>query len=113
MALSHYSRTQPGPEQTARARTTFQLLYRRQRLWTKLRFVLWAAFGKGCYTCLETQVKHETPSAGYSFAKKTEGKKPPKAAKAADPHAPYRGKREEAPPAPRARRRSDRNKEES
>jgi len=67
MALSNYSPAQPGPEQTAQARSLFGRLYAKQRWFIKLRFVLWAAFGRGCYTCLDTQMKHEEPVSAYKM----------------------------------------------
>ncbi len=82
MAMSNYSPAQPGPEQTAQAKEIFHKLYRSQRVFTRLRFTLWAAFGKGCYACLDTQLKHEEIVSKYSFAdqqaRKNAGKKPKK-----------------------------------
>lgn len=79
MAMSNYSPAQPGPEQTAQAREIFHKLHRSQRFFTRLRFTLWAAFGKGCYTCLDTQLKHEEIASKYSYAdqqaRKNAGKK--------------------------------------
>ena len=74
MAMSNYSPAQPGAEQAAQAKAVFHRLYRSQRLLTRLRFTLWAAFGKGCYTCLDTQVPHEQPVSPYSYAQQVERK---------------------------------------
>lgn len=123
MALSNYSPAQPGAEQAAKAKDVFHRLYRSQRFFTKLRFTLWAAFGRGCYTCLDTQMNHETPASQYSYADhiarknaKT-GRKNPKtkqqsdSAYKPDPHARAVPQAAEQPPAQR-RRRSDRHTEE-
>ena len=67
MAYSSYSAAQPGPEQTALARDTFRQLYRRQRFFVKLRFMVWAAFGRSLYSCLDTEMKREKPAALYRF----------------------------------------------
>ncbi|MBR5546788.1 MAG: transglutaminase domain-containing protein [Clostridia bacterium] len=88
MAMSNYSPAQPGPEQTAQAKTVFHRLYRSQRLLTRLRFRLWAAFGKGCYTCLDTQLRHEEIVPKYSYAeqqtRKNAGKKQKKNVRKSD-----------------------------
>ncbi len=68
MALSNYSPARPGPEQAAQAKKAFHSLYHSQKSLTKLRFTLWAAFGKGLYTCLDTQLKHEEIVSQYSYA---------------------------------------------
>ena len=80
MALSNYSPAQPGPEQTALARNTFRRMYDKQRWIIKLRFMLWAAFGRGCYTCLDTELRHEKPATLYRFqstGKNAKEKRPP------------------------------------
>ena len=86
MAMCHYSGSIPGPEHTARARDVFKKLHGKQNMLTKLRFVLWAAFGKGCYSCMDVPVKHEEIVSQYSYAavqeKKNKGKKGKKTAKA-------------------------------
>ena len=74
MAMSHYSRVEPGPEHTARARECFWRLYKPQRPLKKLRFMLAAAFGKGCYTCLDTPMAHVEPEKRYTYAFKQEKK---------------------------------------
>ncbi|MCI6378288.1 MAG: DUF3488 and transglutaminase-like domain-containing protein [Clostridiales bacterium] len=74
MAMSHYSRVQPGPEHTARARECFWRLYKPQKPLKKLRFMLAAAFGKGCYTCLDTPMAHVEPEKRYTYAFKQEKK---------------------------------------
>ena len=112
MAMSHYSRVEPGPAEAARARDAFLRLYKPQSPLRKLRFMFAAAFGKGCYTSLDTPLVHEEPKPQYDYAakvaqkkgkkhgKKPAGQKAPKAAapkkkKAAAP------KKKEAPsPAP-------------
>lgn len=71
MALSNYSKVQPGPEQTARARETYLRMYKPQRLSVKIRFMLTAAFGKACYTCLETQVEHVEPPKPFTYQPKS------------------------------------------
>ena len=109
MAMSHYSRVEPGPAEAARARDAFLRLYKPQSPLRKLRFMFAAAFGKGCYTSLDTPLVHEEPKPQYDYAakvaqkkgkkhgKKPAGQKAPKAAapkkkKAAAP------KKKEAPP---------------
>lgn len=74
MAMSHYSRVEPGPEHTARARECFWRLYKPQRPLKKLRFMLLAAFGKGCYTSLDTPMPHVEPEKRYTYAFKQEAK---------------------------------------
>ena len=74
MALSNYSPAKPGSEQSAKAKEVFHALYRSQPLMTRLRFALWAAFGKGCYTCLDTQLRHEEIVSQYSYADQVERK---------------------------------------
>ncbi len=61
MALSNYSRRQPTQEQTQKAKDTFTKVYKKQRWFTRLRFQLTAAFGKRCYTGLDTVVEHVEP----------------------------------------------------
>ena len=46
MAMSHYSRVEPGPAESARARDIFTRLYKPQSPVRKLRFMFAAAFGK-------------------------------------------------------------------
>ena len=129
MAMSNYSRAIPGPEQSARAREVFHKLYAKQKLFTKLRFLSWAAFGKGLYSCLDTQVQHEEIVDQYSYAavqarKKPKTKKAKKASSAqkADdsafrrqagmPVPPLPPHEEEPPAQPSRRRRSARTKED-
>ena len=87
MALSNYSRSDPGAEQVLRAREIFAEMYRKQKFFTRLRFMCWAGFGKKCYTCLDTEVKHEEIVSQYSYIavqeKKRQGKKAKKTKKPA------------------------------
>ncbi|MBQ7867816.1 MAG: transglutaminase domain-containing protein [Clostridia bacterium] len=78
MALSNYSRSEPGSEQVSRARDVFKKLYSRQKLWTRLRFMLWAGFGRGLYTCLDTKVDHQPIEQQYSYAAQVAKHKPGK-----------------------------------
>ena len=87
MALSNYRPSQPGPEQAAQARSVFRQLYQKQRMITKLRFVLWSAFGKGCYTCLDTQLVHEQPPASLSLVEHIRSKNAQKGRKKTSPTA--------------------------
>ena len=133
MALSNYSPAQPGPEQAAQARDIFHRLHRAQNLLTRVRFSLWAAFGKGLYTCLDTQVPHVETISQYSYAEQAahknaqkKGRKPKqKTPVANDAYKPHPGWQrpavpepaEEAPvqsaePHPARRRRSTRSTEE-
>jgi len=82
MAMSNYSPAQPGPEQAAQAKAIFHSLYRSQRIFTKLRFTLWAAFGKGLYNCLDTHVPHTEIVSQYSYAEQVERKNTKKGRKA-------------------------------
>ncbi len=77
MAYSSYSAAAPGPEQTEMARTTFRRAFENQRPLVKLRFILWAAFGRGCYQCLDTQLKHELPQTLYRIRPKNTDSKTP------------------------------------
>lgn len=86
MALTNYGGGEPGPQEAAQAREIFTRLYRKQKPFIKARFLLWAAFGQGCYTCLDTPLKHEEPQQPYNYAKRLAGirairRKNPKAAK--------------------------------
>ena len=65
LAMSNYSRSEPGEEHSARAREIFHKLYARQKLLIKIRFVLWAAFGKGLYSCLDTRMEHQAAEKQY------------------------------------------------
>lgn len=76
MALTNYGGGEPGPQEAAQARELFTRLYRGQKPLVKLRFRLWAAFGRGCYTCLDTPMKHETPQQTYNFVKRVAGSQP-------------------------------------
>jgi len=125
MALSNYSQSEPGPEQVIRARETFWQMYRKQKLWTKLRFMCWVGFGRRCYQCLDTPVKHEEVTSKYSFAdvllRKQGKKKHQKAARTDDsafrrapgmpvPPLPVH---EEEPPTPQMEKRETDQPEES
>ncbi len=59
MALSNYSPRQPGKEQADKARNTFALVFKKQKLIPKLRFYFAAAFDKRCYTGLDTKLVHQ------------------------------------------------------
>lgn len=67
MAMSHYSRVEPGPAESARARDIFTRLYKPQSPVRKLRFMFAAAFGKGVYTGLDTSLVHEEPKPQYDY----------------------------------------------
>ena len=67
MAMSHYSRVEPGPAESARARDIFTRLYKPQNPVRKLRFMFAAAFGKGVYTGLDTPLVHEEPKPQYDY----------------------------------------------
>jgi len=82
MAMSNYSPAQPGSEQAAQAKAIFHRLHRSQRLLTKLRFALWASFGRGLYACLDTQVPHVETVSQYSYADQVERKNAKKGRKA-------------------------------
>ena len=133
MALGNYSPVQPGPEQAAQARNTFHRLYRAQTLLTRVRFTLWAAFGRGLYRCLDTKVIHTPIVSKYSYTELTQeknGKKKRPSPVSTDAYKPAPGtprpavpaQPEEAPAlpaqpkdtpaAPERRRRSTRNTEE-
>ena len=76
MAMANYSRSELGPEASNAAREGYAKLFAGQKPLVKLRFLLWAAFGRGAYTCLDTPVRHEEPTRLHSFAKRTDAKKP-------------------------------------
>ena len=59
MALSNYSRLEPTEKLVTQARDIFNALYKPQRLWVKLRFMLAAGFGKRCYHSLNTELIHQ------------------------------------------------------
>lgn len=126
MAMSHYSRVEPGPAETARARETFGRLYKLQNPLRKLRFMFIAAFGKNAYTGLDTPLVHEEPKPQYDYAsavsqkkgrkvrkekgKKKRPKKPSRAPSASQPaqEAPPRpAPRSQAPAEPKAPPQSD------
>ena len=81
MAMSHYSRVEPGPAESARARDIFTRLYKPQSPVRKLRFMFAAAFGKGVYTGLDTPLVHEEPKPQYDYTFAVAQKKGPKARK--------------------------------
>ena len=81
MAMSHYSRVEPGPAETARARDVFSRLYKPQSPLRKLRFMFAVAFGKGVYTGLDTPLVHEEPRPQYDYASAVSRKKGQKARK--------------------------------
>lgn len=81
MAMSHYSRVEPGPAESARARDIFTRLYKPQSPVRKLRFMFAAAFGKGVYTGLDTPLVHEEPKPQYDYTFAVTQKKGPKARK--------------------------------
>ena len=65
LAMSNYSRSEPVEEHSARAREIFHKLYAKQKLFVRLRFVSWAAFGRGLYSCLDTKLEHQQPESQY------------------------------------------------
>lgn len=75
MAMSHYSRVEPGPAETARAKDIFTRLYKPQSPVRKLRFMLTVAFGKNGYTSLDTPLMHEEPKPQYDYASAVAQKK--------------------------------------
>lgn len=75
LALSNYSRQQPGGEQAARAREMFHKLYHRQKLLVKIRFTTWAAFGRGLYSCMDTKLVHQDVKTQKLVVKPKEEKK--------------------------------------
>lgn len=81
MAMSNYSRTPVDAAQTSRARDAFMKLWKPQHAFTKLRFMLLAAFGKTCYTALDTQLAHEEPKPKYNYRARLEEKTKRKARK--------------------------------
>lgn len=81
MAMSHYSRVEPGPAETARARDVFSRLYKPQSPLRKLRFMMIVAFGKNAYTGLDTPLVHEEPRPQYDYASAVSRKKGQKARK--------------------------------
>ena len=101
MAMGHYSRVEPGPAEAARARDAFLRLYKPQSPLRKLRFMFAAAFGKGCYTRLDTPLVHEEPKPQYDYAAKVAQKKGKKhGKKPAGQKARGRGAKEEKAAAP-------------
>ena len=82
MAMSHYSRVEPGPAETARAKDVFSRLYKLQSPLRKLRFMFAVAFGKGAYTGLDTPLMHEEPKPQYDYASAVAQKKGKKGRKA-------------------------------
>lgn len=81
MAMSHYSRVEPGPAETARAKDIFTRLYKPQSPMRKLRFMMIVAFGKNAYTGLDTPLVHEEPKPQYDYASAVSQKKGQKARK--------------------------------
>lgn len=75
MALSNYSKAQPGAEQTARAKDTFERMYKPQNPLLKLRFMLKVAFGKNSYRMLDTQLEYTKPEQQYNYFAQQAGKK--------------------------------------
>ena len=65
MALSNYSRLEPTEKLVTQARDIFNALYKPQRLWVKLRFMLAAGFGKRCYHSLDTELIHQEPESPF------------------------------------------------
>lgn len=114
LALSNYSRAPIGPEQVSQAGHTFALLFKKQRLLPKIRFLLWAGFGRGLYGCLDTQVQHEDGPQSTNYlvrlkqknaGKKKKAPKAEKPAKAVKPPKAPKGQKPEpaqpSAPAPR------------
>jgi hypothetical protein len=67
LALSHYSRFEPTPEQTHRAHEVFRKGYRGSSLIRRIRFLLAAAFRPRFYRVLETPVAHDHPQQKLVF----------------------------------------------
>ncbi|MEA4928670.1 MAG: transglutaminase domain-containing protein, partial [Candidatus Limiplasma sp.] len=61
LALSNYSRLQPGPEQTAKAQEIYSAVFKGSHLLRKLRFLLGAAFDPRFYRALDTPAPHTPP----------------------------------------------------
>jgi len=75
MVLSNYSRKTPAPQLADSARATFRAVYKPQSAWTKLRFLLTAAFSDGFYRMLDTPVEHVEPKRLYELPGKDTGRK--------------------------------------
>ncbi|MDD3212290.1 MAG: transglutaminase domain-containing protein [Eubacteriales bacterium] len=84
LALSNYSRLEPGVEQTQRAREIYRKGCHGTKLSRRIRFRLGAAFNRRFYRVLDTAAPHGKPPEKFSF-------KPPKPTGKADASA-YAGK---------------------
>ncbi len=78
LAMSNYSRQQPSDEHVARARDLFRKLYQKQRAFTRIRLRLWAAFGRGLYSCLDTKLVHEKSKSPFWTPEPKKNAKPKK-----------------------------------
>lgn len=67
LALSNYSRMQPGPAQTERGKDTCRRLFKSLPPLAKLRFLFRAGFGKNVYHALETRLVHVEPPKPITF----------------------------------------------
>lgn len=81
MALSSYSRRKPSPEQTAKAKETFENIFKAQPLLIKLRFLLSAGFSPRLYSALSTVLVHEEPVSKTTLPQPGSQNKKGKAAK--------------------------------
>ena len=81
MAMSHYSRVEPGPAEAARARGDLYPALQAAEPLRKLRFMFIAAFGKNAYTGLDTPLVHEEPKPQYDYTSAVAQKKGQKAAR--------------------------------
>lgn len=61
LALSSYSRMQPGEKQTKRAKETYHIMAKAMSLPAKVRFGLALMLGLGVYTSLDTTMRKEAP----------------------------------------------------
>ncbi|NLO84352.1 MAG: hypothetical protein GX096_02850 [Clostridiales bacterium] len=75
MALSNYSKAQPAAEQTARAKDTFERMYKPQNPLLKLRFMFKVAFGKNSYHGLDTKQEYTKPETQYNYFAQQASKK--------------------------------------
>ena len=67
MALSNYSRLEPGQEQTRRARDCYRAAYGGANPLRRLRFRLATAFDPRLYRALDTPAPHDKPPAKTTF----------------------------------------------
>ena len=67
LSLSNYSRLQPGPQQTEKARETYHAIYQETKPLRKLRFLIALLVSKRFYTALDTALTHEEPKPLYRW----------------------------------------------